>query len=136
MARTTSYDVVITGGGIMGSSTAYHLVKMNPHLKVAVVERDGGPTEDADFLRRSYYTATIGGKRYAEEKGLDYLGALPLALSIREQADSGRPSVVADPDGQAATNYKAIARQVAIKVAARAKDFSAKFPSITISRDT
>lgn len=40
MARTTSYDVVITGGGIMGSSTAYHLVKMNPHLKVAVVERD------------------------------------------------------------------------------------------------
>ena len=77
-----------------------------------------------------------GGKRYAAEKGIDYLGALPLALSIREQADSGRPSVVADPDGQAATNYKAIARQVAVKVAARAKDFSAKFPSITISRDT
>ena len=77
-----------------------------------------------------------GGKRYAAEKGIDYLGALPLALSIREQADSGRPSVVADPDGQAATNYKAIARQVAIKVGARAKDFSAKFPSITISRDT
>ena len=77
-----------------------------------------------------------GGKRYAAEKGIDYLGSLPLALSIREQADSGRPSVVADPDGQAATNYKAIARQVAIKVAARAKDFSAKFPSITISRDT
>ena len=77
-----------------------------------------------------------GGKRYAAEKGIDYLGALPLALSIREQADSGRPSVVADPDGQAATNYKAIARQVAIKVAARAKDFSARFPSITISRDT
>ena len=77
-----------------------------------------------------------GGKRYAAEKAIDYLGALPLALSIREQADSGRPSVVADPDGQAATNYKAIARQVAIKVAARAKDFSARFPSITISRDT
>ncbi|MFD1892719.1 iron-sulfur cluster carrier protein ApbC [Ottowia beijingensis] len=77
-----------------------------------------------------------GGKRYAAEKGIEYLGALPLAMSIREQADSGRPSVVADPDGQAATNYKAIARQVAIKVAARAKDFSAKFPSITISRDT
>ena len=77
-----------------------------------------------------------GGKRYAAEKGIEYLGALPLAMSIREQADSGRPSVVADPDGQAATNYKAIARQVAIKVAAKAKDFSAKFPSITISRDT
>lgn len=40
MTVTTSYDVVITGGGIMGSSTAYHLVKMNPNLRVAVVERD------------------------------------------------------------------------------------------------
>jgi FAD-dependent oxidoreductase domain-containing protein 1 len=40
MTERTSYDVVITGGGIMGSSTAYHLTKMNPNLKVAVVERD------------------------------------------------------------------------------------------------
>lgn len=77
-----------------------------------------------------------GGKRYAVEKGIDYLGALPLSLSIREQADSGRPSVIADPDGQVASMYKSIARQVAIKVAAQAKDFSAKFPTITVSRDT
>ena len=77
-----------------------------------------------------------GGKRYAAEKGIDYLGALPLALSIREQADSGRPSVVADPEGEVAAIYKAIARQVAIRIAAKSKDFSSKFPSITISRDT
>lgn len=77
-----------------------------------------------------------GGKRYAAEKGIDYLGALPLALSIREQADSGRPTVVAAPDSEAAQTYKAIARQVAIKIAAKAKDFSAKFPTITVSRDT
>ncbi len=77
-----------------------------------------------------------GGKRYAEEKGLDYLGALPLALSIREQADSGRPTVVADPDGEVAAIYKSIARQVAIKIAAKTKDFSSRFPSIKISRDT
>ncbi|MDO5289903.1 MAG: iron-sulfur cluster carrier protein ApbC [Pseudomonadota bacterium] len=77
-----------------------------------------------------------GGKRYAAEKGIDYLGALPLALSIREQADSGRPTVIAAPDSEAAQTYKAIARQVAIKIAAKAKDFSAKFPTITVSRDT
>ena len=77
-----------------------------------------------------------GGKRYAAEKGIDYLGALPLSRTIREQADSGRPSVVAEPDGQAATMYKAIARQVALKVAAKAKDFSSKFPTITVSKDT
>jgi ATP-binding protein involved in chromosome partitioning len=77
-----------------------------------------------------------GGKRYAAEKGLAYLGALPLALSIREQADSGQPTVVADPEGEVATLYKAIARQVAAGIAAKAKDFSNKFPSIKISRDT
>ena len=40
MAEHIGYDVVIVGGGIMGSSTAFHLTKMNPELKVAVVERD------------------------------------------------------------------------------------------------
>ncbi|MDO5624913.1 MAG: iron-sulfur cluster carrier protein ApbC [Pseudomonadota bacterium] len=77
-----------------------------------------------------------GGKRYAEEKGIAFLGALPLSLAIREQADAGRPSVVAEPGGDAATRYRAIARQVAIRIAAKAKDFSSKFPSITVSRDT
>ncbi|MFT4194979.1 iron-sulfur cluster carrier protein ApbC [Ottowia sp.] len=77
-----------------------------------------------------------GGQRYAAEKGLHYLGALPLALTIREQADSGRPTVVADPEGEIAALYKGMARQVAVRIAARAKDFSGKFPSIKISRDT
>ncbi|MEY5098509.1 MAG: iron-sulfur cluster carrier protein ApbC [Pseudomonadota bacterium] len=77
-----------------------------------------------------------GGKKMAAEFGLDYLGALPLNLQIREQADSGRPTVVADPDGEIAGLYKSVARQVAVKVAQRAKDFSSKFPSITISKDS
>ena len=77
-----------------------------------------------------------GGKRYAAEKGIDYLGALPLNLQIRLQADTGKPTVVSDPDSEVAGIYKAVARQVAIKVAARAKDFSSKFPSIKISKDT
>ena len=77
-----------------------------------------------------------GGKKYAAEKGIDYLGALPLSRSIREQADSGRPTVIADPDGEAAQIYKSVARQVAIEIAQKTKDFSSKFPSITISKDT
>ena len=77
-----------------------------------------------------------GGKRYAAEKGLDYLGALPLNLQIRLQADNGKPTVVSDPDSEVAGIYTAVARQVAIKVAAKAKDFSSKFPSIKISKDT
>jgi ATP-binding protein involved in chromosome partitioning len=77
-----------------------------------------------------------GGKRYAEEKGIPYLGALPLDIRIREQADSGKPTVVADPDSEPAKIYKNVARQVAISVAARAKDFSSKFPTITVSKNT
>ena len=77
-----------------------------------------------------------GGKRMAGEYKMDYLGALPLDIKIRLQADSGKPTVVADPDGEVAGIYKAVARQAAIKIAAKAKDFSSKFPSIKISKDT
>ena len=77
-----------------------------------------------------------GGKNMAAEYGMDYLGALPLNMQIRVQADSGRPTVIADPDGEVAGIYKAVARQVAIKIAAKAKDFSAKFPTIKVSKDT
>jgi ATP-binding protein involved in chromosome partitioning len=77
-----------------------------------------------------------GGKKMAAEYSMDYLGALPLNMQIRLQADSGKPTVVADPDGEVAGIYKAVARQVAVSIAARNKDFSSKFPSITISKTT
>jgi ATP-binding protein involved in chromosome partitioning len=77
-----------------------------------------------------------GGKKMAAEYNVDYLGALPLTMSIREQADSGRPSVVADPDGEIAALYKAVARRVAVKIALKAKDFSSKFPTISVSKST
>ncbi|AOY92977.1 MRP family ATP-binding protein [Cupriavidus sp. USMAA2-4] len=73
-----------------------------------------------------------GGERMCAEYGVELLGSLPLNLSIREQADSGRPTVVADPDGQVAGIYRAIARKVAIKVADKARDMSSKFPSIVV----
>jgi len=77
-----------------------------------------------------------GGKKMAQQYDIDYLGALPLALSIREQTDAGRPSVVAEPDGEIARLYKDLARKVAVKIAAQAKDYSAKFPTINISKDS
>jgi len=77
-----------------------------------------------------------GGKRMAGQYGVPYLGALPLTMGIRQQTDSGTPTVVAEPDGEIAALYKAVARQVAVVVAGRAKDFSAKFPTINISKTT
>ncbi len=77
-----------------------------------------------------------GGKRMAAEYAMPYLGALPLNMQIRLQADNGRPSVVAEPEGEVAAIYKAVARQVAVAIAAKNRDFSSKFPSIKISKET
>ncbi|MDO8756000.1 MAG: iron-sulfur cluster carrier protein ApbC [Polaromonas sp.] len=77
-----------------------------------------------------------GGKKMAAEYGMDYPGALPLTMQIRVQADSGKPTVVSDPEGEVAGIYKAVARKVAVSIAAKNKDFSSKFPSIKISKNT
>ncbi|RZL85587.1 MAG: iron-sulfur cluster carrier protein ApbC [Variovorax sp.] len=77
-----------------------------------------------------------GGKKMAAQYNMDYLGALPLDINIRLQADSGKPTVVADPDGEVAGIYKSVARRVAVGIAEKAKDFSAKFPTITVSKNT
>jgi ATP-binding protein involved in chromosome partitioning len=67
--------------------------------------------------------------------GVEFLGALPLTMAIREQTDSGKPTVVAEPDGPVAAIYKDIARKVAVKIAEKAKDLSGKFPSIVVKND-
>ncbi|WP_020654207.1 iron-sulfur cluster carrier protein ApbC [Massilia niastensis] len=76
-----------------------------------------------------------GGAKMCADFGVEFLGALPLTMSIREQTDSGRPTVVADPDGPVAGVYKDIARKLAVKVAEKAKDMSSKFPSIVVKND-
>jgi ATP-binding protein involved in chromosome partitioning len=73
-----------------------------------------------------------GAARMCRDYNVPFLGSLPLDIRIREQADSGRPSVIADPDGAVADAYKSIARKVAIFVAQKAEDFSTKFPNIVI----
>ena len=73
-----------------------------------------------------------GAQKMCEDYKVPFLGSLPLDIHIREQADSGRPSVVADPDGPVADAYRAIARKVAVAVAQKAEDFSSKFPSIVV----
>jgi ATP-binding protein involved in chromosome partitioning len=73
-----------------------------------------------------------GGEKMCKDYNVPFLGSLPLDIRIREQTDSGRPTVVADPDGPVAAIYRDIARKTAVFVAQRAEDFSAKFPNIVI----
>nr|WP_315258979.1 iron-sulfur cluster carrier protein ApbC [uncultured Duganella sp.] len=76
-----------------------------------------------------------GGEKMCKDFNVDFLGALPLTMAIREQADAGKPTVVADPDGQVAAIYKAIARRVAVQVSEKAKDMTSKFPTIVVKND-
>ncbi|WP_279634468.1 iron-sulfur cluster carrier protein ApbC [Paraburkholderia steynii] len=75
---------------------------------------------------------TGGAERMSKEYGVDVLGSLPLDIAIREQADSGTPTVAADPDGRIAEIYRTIARKVAIHIAERSRDMSSKFPTIVV----
>jgi ATP-binding protein involved in chromosome partitioning len=73
-----------------------------------------------------------GAEKMAQQYDVDMLGALPLDIRIREQTDAGRPTVVADPDGDIANTYRAIARKVAVKIAEKSKDMSLKMPTIKV----
>jgi ATP-binding protein involved in chromosome partitioning len=73
-----------------------------------------------------------GGDRMSKDYGIDLLGSLPLDIRIREQADSGTPTVIADPNGRVAEIYRQIARRVAIKIAEKQKDRTALFPKIVV----
>ncbi len=76
-----------------------------------------------------------GGARMSEEHGVDLLGALPLDIRIREQADSGYPSVAAMQDSQISSIYRNIARKTAARLATKARDHSAAFPNIVIQNN-
>ncbi|TQV61641.1 MAG: iron-sulfur cluster carrier protein ApbC [Halothiobacillaceae bacterium] len=76
-----------------------------------------------------------GGARMAEEYGVELLGQLPLTMTIREQADSGNPTVAADANSPTAMIYRDIARKLAAKLARRAKDYSTRFPTIVVKHD-
>ena len=76
-----------------------------------------------------------GGESLARESDVELLGQLPLDRRIREETDSGKPTVVAEPDGRISQIYRDIARRAAARLAIQAKDYSAKFPRIVIQND-
>ena len=74
-----------------------------------------------------------GGEAMAKEYGVEFLGALPLDISIRTSTDTGTPSVAADPDSQVSAIYRKMARKVAATLSVKSKDFSGKIPNIVIN---
>lgn len=75
-----------------------------------------------------------GGDKIAQEYHVPLLGSLPLSRSIREQADGGNPSVVAEPNGPVAAIYRDIARKMVAQLSQQG-DRGAAFPHIVIKND-
>ena len=73
-----------------------------------------------------------GGRQMCSDYNVELLGELPLDIKIREQSDSGTPTVVAEPDGKIAAIYRQIARRAAVRLSEQALDHSSKFPNIVI----
>lgn len=74
---------------------------------------------------------SAGGEKIAKQYNVDLLGSLPLDIRIREQADNGKPTVVAEPDGKITQIYREVARKITEKLA-QVKNYSSKFPKIAI----
>ena len=75
---------------------------------------------------------TDGAAKMAEDYSLDVLGEIPLEMAIRELADSGTPTVVAQPSSDTALRYQSIALKIAAKLSVKKKDFSSAFPNIVV----
>jgi ATP-binding protein involved in chromosome partitioning len=73
-----------------------------------------------------------GGERMAREYGVRLLGELPLDASIREETDSGEPTVVAAPASARARAYLEMARHTGGALAVRSRERSSVFPRIVI----
>lgn len=73
-----------------------------------------------------------GGARMAEQYDVPMLGSLPLDIRIREQADSGTPTVAAMPDSELAARYREIARNTAARLALQARNKAIQFPKIVV----
>jgi len=73
-----------------------------------------------------------GAERMCRDYSTELLGQLPLDERIRSQADSGKPTVVSEPDGPLADIYRRIARRCAVKIAESQRDMTSKFPNIVV----
>src|SRR3954464_16058829 len=137
---TLAQKVPVTGTVIVTTPQDIALIDAKKGLKM--FEKVGIPilgiVENMSFHvcpkcgHQSHIFGSGGAERMAKEYGTELLGQLPLDEAIRSQADSGKPTVVSDPDGAVAEIYRRIARRCAVKIAESQRDMTSKFPNIVV----
>ena len=137
---TLAQKVPVTGAVIVTTPQDIALIDARKGLKM--FEKVGipilGVVENMSFHlcpkcgHESHIFGEGGAERMARDYSTELLGQLPLDESIRSQADSGKPTVVSDPDGEIAAIYRRIARRCAVKIADLQRDMTSKFPNIVV----
>ena len=137
---TLAQKVPVTGAVIVTTPQDIALIDARKGLKM--FEKVGipilGVVENMSFHvcpkcgHESHIFGAGGAEKMARDYGTELLGQLPLAESIRSQADSGKPTVVSEPDGPLAEIYRRIARRCAVKIAESQRDMTSKFPNIVV----
>jgi ATP-binding protein involved in chromosome partitioning len=137
---TLAQKVPVTGAVIVTTPQDIALIDARKGLKM--FEKVGipilGVVENMSFHlcpkcgHESHIFGSGGAERMCRDYGTELLGQLPLDQAIRSQADSGKPTVVSDPDGPVAETYRRIARRCAVKIAESQRDMTSKFPNIVV----
>jgi ATP-binding protein involved in chromosome partitioning len=137
---TLAQKVPVTGAVIVTTPQDIALIDARKGLKM--FEKVGipilGVVENMSFHvcpkcgHESHIFGAGGAARMSKEYGTELLGQLPLDESIQQHADSGKPTVVSDPDGKIAEIYRRIARRCAVKIAESQRDMTSKFPNIVV----
>jgi len=137
---TLAQKVPVTGAVIVTTPQDIALIDARKGLKM--FEKVGipilGVVENMSFHvcpkcgHQSHIFGAGGAERMCRDYNTELLGQLPLDEAIRSQADSGKPTVVSDPDGSVAEIYRRIARRCAVKIAESQRDMTSKFPNIVV----
>jgi ATP-binding protein involved in chromosome partitioning len=137
---TLAQKVPVTGAVIVTTPQDIALIDARKGLKM--FEKVGipilGVVENMSFHicpkcgHESHIFGSGGAEKMSRDYGTELLGQLPLDEAIRSHADSGKPTVVSDPDGKVAEIYRRIARRCAVKVAELQRDMTSKFPNIVV----
>ena len=72
-----------------------------------------------------------GGERFAEQHGVEFLGKVPLDITVRQGGDAGVPAVAQRDPGPAAQALEGVARLVAARMSVRAE--TAQAPVLSVS---
>ncbi len=137
---TLAQKVPVTGAVIVTTPQDIALIDARKGLKM--FEKVGipilGVVENMSFHvcpkcgHESHIFGSGGAAKMCKDYGTELLGQLPLDESIQQQADSGKPTVVSEPDGKIAEIYRRIARRAAVKIAESQRDMTSKFPNIVV----